>query len=346
MRNALAILFLFFYTVSQAVPPRVFADGTLLRDRNGKTLTMRGINWSEPDLCDASDMARMKEWGVNVVRVWCDESSMIKSFDPTLGCPKVDLKAIATSASDNDVYVIFVLGDLDDQPANQAKPWRDSLLRERFRRCLSITASNLGSNPAVLAIEVQNEPPAGSNELEQYRSFNLDMARSIRLAAPETMVAIHGPFRLEDQDRRVVIPMRNILYVRNFWEPYKFTHVKPAQRWPVSARQGNSWIDARISRITAFRDTNQVPVMITEFGAMIHAPGNDELLWTRAVLTSFERRRLHGIYWGYKSYRSSSFHLYYNTVDRANPPVFNEWTDMLNLMKQWWKMNHATMKAP
>jgi hypothetical protein len=153
---------------------------------------------------------------------------------------------------------------------------------------------------------------------------NVDPTRLIIIPALDTGY----PTGLVDD---IVIKDPRVFYTFNFYDPYCVTHAKKGTPWPHGEFNFDR-MRRKIQHVTAFRERHQVPVICGELGCLWHAPDDSELLWISSITTILNENKVGWFFWGWKTFRSISFHIYYNETDRGLPTKMLEWTDAKNLI--------------
>jgi len=301
-------------------------------DSSNEVFTPRGMNWSEAWLLGPQDAFQNAAIGVNTVRIWCKQKDWREEVFNN-GKPDFRVKQLVQWAAEAGLKVILVLGEVDKGYTNTIQPWRYPGIEMEVVSFWRSVAKEFMSSPNILGFEILNEPCEIYNR-RLYREFCQRIVREIHNVDPKRLVGIPAldtgsPSGLVDD---IVIKDPRVFYTFNFYDPYQVTHTKPPTPWP-SGHFDLERMKKQIRHVTAFRERHQVPVICGELGCLWHAPEDTELIWLSCITSILNENKVGWLFWGWKSFRSISFHIYYNETDRGLPTRMLEWTEAKNLIK-------------
>jgi hypothetical protein len=345
------VLILVGQTISNgATKPSGFVQvhGTSFLDVSGKPIFFRGINWSE-GWQDEQDMERCKEWGVNLIRVWCDQRDWEKELSGQKAWWR--LGRMADWAEKHQVYILPVLGQMEGGVTNKLKPWSDAETKNRITRFWMTVAQRLKTNHYVLGYEPWNEPTPTRSDLPALRQIFQELVEDIR--SVDTNHAICIPAwnwsNLDGLNDEIVLKdVSNIFYTFHFYDPMALTHLQekgvtypgPIRFWNGKSLQADqNWIASKFKLATAFRAKNHVPVLLGEFGCMGSAAGGSALKFVHDVIITAETDKIPWCYWTYKGTTAFSFPLFFNKDAPKMPPTFVFWDDMFRVLRPYYLMN-------
>jgi endoglucanase len=306
--------------------------GKELIDQSNQPFIPKGMNWSEAWLIKSGDAAQNTAMGVNTVRIWCKQKDWREEIY-THGNPDFRLKQLVQWAHEVGLNVILVLGEMDKGHTNTIQPWRHHGIEKEMVAFWRSVAREFVAASNILGFEILNEP-SEIHDRERYRSFCQRITQEIHNVDPKRLVCIPAldtgsPSGLVDD---IIINDPRVFYSFNFYDPYQVTHTRPPTPWPYG-HFNLERMSRQIGYVTAFRERNQVPVLCSELGCLWHAPQDSEIKWLSSLTTILNKNKVGWLFWGWKTFRSVSFHIYYNEKDRAIPMRMREWTEVKNLIE-------------
>jgi len=325
----------------------VTVSGKSIFDINGNRIFWRGVNWEDPKVCNEKDIEICKEWGVNLIRVWCYEENIGEGVSGG-GEHFQQLLRIAKWAEENEIYILPVLGTLVEGAANKSEPWNEPDTEKRMINFWISVATQLKDNKYVAGYELWNEPSANSNEIYMYHNVCRKIISAIHTVDKNHSICISATHKgnIEGLQEGIIQNIGNIFYTFHFYYPYEVTLEKKL-KYPgeiVSMRSHMyyadlSWMQNYFSKAAFFRDKYNIPLLLGEFGCMASEPDNSVYNWVRDVILCAEQNHFPWCFWEYKSDRGFSMHLYYNEVDKMSPPKFILWTEMFNILQPYFQKN-------
>lgn len=313
-------------------------------NQKGRVVQLRGLNWAEGVAFTKNGMKECAEWGVNLVRCWCSDEDLRTG---------AHIDEAIEWGREYGVYVLPVIGTLKNKAANKSKPWVD--IESEF----AITGSwerfvvRCGGNPALLGVELWNEPSADNYASTEYVKVCQRMIAAIHAKNANVNICISAhewsninglTYRLFD------LRGAKIFYTFHFYSPHYVTHqesggggIYPGR---IPEKNGNAWnaddawMSNEFSKVIKFRSSCNAPVLLGEFGCKGFAPGNTARNWMSDVIRHVEGNRIPWAFWSYKSERGFSFHLYYNETDKKSPPDFLFWDDAFSLLAPCFRKNN------
>jgi len=302
-----------------------------LIDPSNQVVVPRGMNWSEAWLISEGDVQQNASMGVNTVRIWCKQKDWREEVYRH-GTPDFRVRKLVHQAREAGLNVILVLGEMDKGPTNSLQPWKHHDLESEVVAFWRSMAREFASAPNIIGFEILNEP-SETRDRGSYRSFCLRVMQEIHDVDPKRLVGIPAldvgsPSGLVDD---IVIKDPRVFYTFNFYDPYQVTHTRPPTPWPHE-HFNLERMKRQIGYVTSFRERHQVPVICGELGCLWHAPKDSELVWLSAITTILNENKIGWLFWGWKTFRGISFHIYYNEQDSALPLRMRVWEEARDLI--------------
>ena len=257
--------------------PREGDWGLTIRKSYIKTIAKAGFNSVRLPVCWPAHTDSVPPYSIDPV--------FLKRVDRILGwCFRRNMAVVITIHHFNKLY---------EEPLN------DTLRQTFFSIWKQLSTHYLGTEPDRLIFELLNEPhgnltPERWNELipEVLQAVRkIDTNRTLILDVPDWAFHENLPLlKIPDKEQNVIVSTR-------YYLPYDFTHqgahwVKNSNQWSGSRWTGTEAEKAQVRKdmkfVTRWAQEHNRPITIGEYGAIINAPENDRVTWTRYVRSQFE----------------------------------------------------------
>jgi hypothetical protein len=303
-------------------------NGRIIKEES--SFIPRGVNFSEPWLCSRKDVVWCASTGANAIRLWCKEADWLLEQSGNGRVPS-SIRMMAGWARDHGIALMPTLGEMSHAPCWRLRPWNDPALAERFLTFWSSLANVLMTDRMLLGFEIMSEPQLDVADIPAYVAFCNSMINAIREVDPNHALAIPCQGILSgDHAWDSVVPInQNTFITFSFYDPYQVTHTNPPTDWPLPGMD-ETRMAHMLDNAALFAARNNVPVVCSEFGCLRQAPGQAETRWVATFTRLCNEREIGWMYWGYKGFRSTSFHLFGNAVDRGLPTKMIPWGEMIS----------------
>lgn len=272
----------------------------------------RSETWAIPfELEDLDSIANHGFTAVRLPILWTDwaEDQAPYTLEPEI---LVTIDAVVERALARNLAVIV---DLHYYPELNADPQAHA---DRFVGIWAQLADHYQDQPTTVLFELFNEPydKLGGDALNDLLAATVGV---IRETNPHRTLVVgpgewNSPLALE---HLVLPPDDNLILTVHQYEPFEFTHqgaswVQGAEAWRgtgFSVDPGSEDATALVEEfalVAQWAKTNDVPVFVGEFGAMVDADRQDRLAWTRFVREQSEE---YGFSWGYWDWAGPNFGL-------------------------------------
>jgi len=165
--------------------------------------------------------------------------------------------------------------------------------------------------PSNLFFELLNEPHHNLNA-ELWNDLIEDSIELIRKKNPSRKILVGGVnFSSIDSLYELHLPKDdNLVATFHFYEPFTFTHQGAAWETGSSAWLGTTWqgthsekqeISWAFDLAVNWSNSNQIPLIIGEFGVINKADPSSRTAWIRFIVQEAERRDMGWFYWAFCS---------------------------------------------
>lgn len=167
-------------------------------------------------------------------------------------------------------------------------------LQDAFRRAWTEVCLHVGHHPAVVAVEVLNEPGWGSVrslsafKREVLRPFHETMVELLGGLVPGALIVVDPPGIDGIAGFLPAVGPRgggNVAYGAHHYDPGLAAGVAWSGLGPRST----------LASLAEFSRTEAIPIILSEFGVSAEAPGGSR--WLTAVFAALDRHRMSGIVW-------------------------------------------------
>jgi len=268
-------------------------------------------NWTNGDTITEADIIRIADKGFTAVRLparWSNHLLEDNQIDPAF---LTRVTTIIDWAVENELTVVLDVHHFEEimEDTESNTPVLKSIWEQLSDHYKSYSDS-------VLFFEPLNEPHTNLTA-EKWNTLFADIVNVIRTDNPTRPIVMGttnwggisglNAVTLPDDD--------NIIVTVHYYQPFTFTHQGASWSSGADAWLGTTWegdyfqkeaIRKDIDAVVKWRDDNDVPVFVGEFGAYDKADMDSRVLWTHFVSRLFESRDLPWAYWEY----SQGFGLY------------------------------------
>jgi hypothetical protein len=288
---------------------------------------LRGFTTDNLPHLETETLTALAATGANIARVGLDLTACTRSDIDCLPAMLADRLLATLTAARREGLGVVLLGSADidgKQPL-----WGDASLQSRFVGAWRSVASLVRDQPALVGLDLLNEPhppmPDGRTAPAQAQwmalaSRTIDAIRDTGCTTPIVLEGVAGGSVLGLAG--LVPPVRSgVVYSFHFYTPHEITHQGVSAHWsrripyPADASHGLGGWDAKLGvgpidrqRLRAelrpvrdFQQRHGVPIYVGEFGCVRWAPEGSALRWVGDCLDLFEEEQWH---WTFHSFRT------------------------------------------
>ena len=292
------------------------------------------------------DYVKMRGWGANLVRFWCDPDKLEKTdallpVVAKLGFTVILAPVCPGGKGNRNGYELF----------------NNERLYQKYLAGMKKIAEHYKGDKRIFAIGLMNEPfqelRKGVEDKYFFLNVEYEAAKIIRSIDPTRVLVASAtgggsPADYALSDMRP-LPMDNVIYEMHFYNPGFLTHLGlfgnkpgPDVKYPGAKKRGTVWTKETLRECASWMDdfekTYGAKIFVGEFSCMNWCPGAAQ--WLDDTCDVLDER---GYIWTYHDYGEfSGWNLEYRSDTPANRPVKlkpGETGDRLEVMKKQWAKN-------
>lgn len=268
-----------------------------------------------------ADIARIKEWGANCVRIPFNYR-LIEFENRPFSLNEEGLAYLDRAVAWCEKHELYCILDMHSAPGAQNPDWHsdclgkaelftDTFSQDRFLRLWHFIAGRYKDSSAVAGYDVLNEPIIPLSQEGQVRQLYHRVTKEIRDVDTRHILFFEGT----EWAQRIAFLGRpwdaNSIYSIHVYLPTDFTfNFVPGLTYPVKAYHitwNRSALDILARQYRRFMDKNDVPLYVGEFGVNYRDGHYGELGWVKDMLYIFGKYNISWTYWTYKTVANSIF---------------------------------------
>ncbi|MEM7038635.1 MAG: cellulase family glycosylhydrolase [Bacteroidota bacterium] len=285
-------------------------------------------NYPEAGKYQRADILEMKETGMKTIRL----PVTFQLFTDTVAPYAVDMNHAAMAwvdsvidwAAQEDMYLVIVNQhgwDLTNDNFQQKIPRMQAMWRQLIQRWGHL-------DPERYFFEILNEPPVGMlpANVEILMQACIDTIRAWD-STHTLVIDAHSATLGWALATTTPYPDTNLIYTFHTYDPYYFTHQGFSWAEPFPFPTGTPFpflgddqqLVTIFQQVADWRDQNEKPVWLGEFGVGIFADATSRCNWVRLVGSLIDQYQLNWLYWDWGGVLPSDFDIF----DQQGPSASN-----------------------